>query len=981
MLLGFLKNLFGKGGWGYARRQAHREINSLYNKASRFQEVGHLKDAINTFRQILELDPYHLEALNQIAVCLMNVQRDDEAIQYFERATLIDDSFAPALINIATRLATHYQTGKAEKYLRRAQELVPDNPYVDVGLSSIYGMRGRAEEANFHQIQAWLKEFNNLSFANNYLFYHGYSSDNCALTVTAEHLFWAETLEEKHFHPLPEISALPSDCITDRVENKIRIGYLSADFRRHSVRFFFRPLLENHDRNRFKVFAYYDMVGEDDQTQLIRNNCDEFRTIANLPDAEVCQIIRNDKLDILVELTGHTSITRLHLLCNRLAHIQMTAIGYPPTTGLTSIDYKVVDQVTVPLGSEYFYAERPLRLPDSFWCFNPLEKTPDPAPPPYLKKGHITFGCFGNILKISRRILNNWVHIMKEVPQSRLIIKALAFQDEDARESVKQWLGMAGIDQERVQLDLPDPPENLYNAYAAVDIILDTYPYNGGTTSCFALWMGVPVVTLAGQDLVSRMGASMLHVLELEDLVSINDDEYVTSVVRLANDRPRLEKLRYTLRKRMLDTPLGNGLLYARQFEDACITALKEADIRQEKSKLSTPPPALPEREIIRRAETVLRTGQIDAATKILNYCFHHYPDSVGACILRGSIFELEGKLEEARAYLNEIHEKLLPSDNKQAIAVNLLRLDLMLENYALVESRAVNLMADNLDSLGKLNVNLYQLAAQAWSKPDPQHSICNGNELSLVSIVVFCNNDARFVEMQKNLVEVMSFGNYEVIRLQGDSRINEYENAIAKCKYDIILFIREEVEILSPAFHCELTKAMLTFSIVGYAGAEKIVGTRWFDAGFPYAHGAVVLPIYGINNIYNLNIYGPSRQRFCNEIKILDGALFAAKKSVFDHVMFDNDLDGEHGLCELEWSYRAFKANFRLGVAPLLGVLRHNVEDRHGFNWFDCAKYFRELHDLPDTSYEEPVAGTSILLKSTNLAWPVLHKYYAESN
>jgi len=976
MLWTLLKTVLGGGLKRPPSPEAHDEnIDSLFEQGSRLCESGRIEEAITKYQKVLDHDPYHVVAINQIAVCLSHLKRDGEAGRHFERAALLDDSFAPALVNFAVHLNEGFQSAEAEKYLRRAQKIAPDVAFIDGVFGAVKMLRGRPHDANAHQLNAWLKSFDDLKFAHNYLFNHGFPSENTAESTTAEHLFWAETLDEAYLYPLQETVTSTADDGVERA--KIRIGYLSPDFRKHSVRFFFRPLLEHHDRDRFEIYGYYDMAWEDEQTRAIRESCDVFRDIANLPDAEVVKILRGDRLDILVELAGHTSISRIHLFGNRLAPIQLTALGYPPTTGLRSIDYKVVDPRTAPIGSEHLYAERLLRLPDSFWCFNPLEETPDPAPPPYTTNGHITFGCFGNISKISRRVLACWAKIMDEVPDGHLILKAITFQDEEAKESIKKWLATAGIDLKRVRLDLPDPPEKLYSAYAGVDIILDTQPFNGGTTSCFALWMGVPVVTLMGDALISRMGASMLHTLYLDDLIATNDEEYVAAAVRLANDRPRLTELRRNLREKMLSTPLGNGALYARQFEDACMRVLADAKAGRTTDENELPKPALPEREIIRRAEFVLHTGQTGAAGRILDYCLRHYPESSGARILRSNILEHEGRLEEARDYLSKTLA-LSSGENRLATEVNLIHLDLLLNRYEAVEAKAAELLHENLDSLGRLHVELYRTAAHAWSTPSPRLERHDGNP-PFVSIIIHCEDDTRFAAMQENLSGVMDRGNFEVIRTRGESRIVEYEQTIAETKAQIILFIRPEVEILAPGFHQELAEAMNRYDVAGHAGADRLAGTRWFDAGFPHTHGAAVFPTSGQPGRYDLSIYGPSHRRFHDGLAVLDSALLAVKKHVFDEIVFDRELDGEHTLCELDWCRRASAAGYTLGAAPLLGILRHNPADHVGRNWYDCATYFREKHGLTDTTHVAPVAGASVSLKSPELALPVLREFHLD--
>lgn len=974
MLLGLLKSLVGKNAHAQRPTQVAARIDELFAVAGAQFNAGKIEVALATYEEVIALDPYHVVAFNQVALCLTRMQRNAEAGAYFERAALLDDSFAPALVNFAILLSESHQSGLAEVYLAKAQKLLAGNAYVDGVMGAVKMLRGRPDEASAQHLNAWLKGFDTFDFAHSFLFSVCYPSGTTAEQISAEHLFWAETLAKEVAVGDGDFSDLAS--LTDVGERKIRIGYVSADFRDHSVRYFFRPLLEHHDRSRFEVYGYYDLVYRDGQTQAIEAGFDHFRTIANLPDAEVFRMIRADRLDILVELAGHTSKTRIHLMRQRLAPMQVTAIGYPPTTGITGIDYKVVDARTAPAGTEHYYAERLLRLPTSFWCFNPLQATPDPAPSPAVRNGFVTFGCFGNISKISRRVLACWALIMRELPDCRLVLKAITFKDEEAKTSIQAWLESADIDLSRVSLVPPDTPDQLYGAYADIDITLDTHPFNGGTTSCYSLWMAVPIVTLEGEALISRMGASMLHTLGLDDLVARTDEGYVRAAVELARDTPRLVKIRSELRQRMLATPLGNGALYAREFEQACERALEER--RDGSDQAPRPPtPVLAEQELLRRAEFVKQFGQLDAATRIVDYSLRHYPESASGLRVKSGILERQGTLQSARDLLAEALIALAAGDERIGVEVNLTRLDLLLGRYADVQQRALALLDAPLDALGRLHVELYLQAARIWETLPAPGARLDTAPLPFISVIVHCDDDSRYTEIEANLAQVLAPGRYESMRITGEWRVAQLTSAVAKARGDTLLFMRSKVQILSPRFHTELAQGIGQLDVVGYAGASRLVGTRWFDAGFPDVHGAVVQPNGGPVGGLNLSVYGPSHDTLTAGLKVLDDGLFAVRKPVFDKVDFDQSLDGEHGLCEMDWFVRASEAGFRLGASPLLGVARHELPGHAGRTWIECVALFRERHGLDDTSDNWPVAGASVLLPSLDHAMPLLSSLY----
>ncbi len=981
MLLDLLKSLVGRKP-GRPRPEAiARSIDEVLVVAQDRLVAGQVDEALLQYQRALDLDPYHVVALNQVALCLTKLKRDAEAAVYFERAALIDDSFAPALVNLAIQLNEQYRSAEAERYLEMARKVAPDEAHVDGVLGAVKMLRGRPHEANEIQLSAWLKSFDTKDFAHNFLFNCSYPSGAPAARLTAEHVFWAETRPPAD----PAVTAVTSKPFlrTPVSGRKIRIGYISGDFRQHSVRYFFRPLLENHDRTSFEVFVYHDMAYEDEQTRLIRDRADHFRSIANQPDAEVARLLREDGLDVLVELAGHTSITRVQLFRERLVPLQLTAIGYPPTTGIREIDFKVVDSHTAPPGAEKYYAERLMRLPTSFWCFNPLEQTPEVQPAPAERNGHVTFGCFGNISKISQRALSLWARIMREVPDSRLVLKAITFQDEEAKESIRRWLAAAEIDLERVSLVPPDKPELLYAAYSVIDIVLDTYPFNGGTTSCYALWMGVPIVTLQGEQLVSRMGASMLQTLGLPELIAEDDEGYVSAAVSLACDLPRLAKIRSEMRPRMLATPLGNGALYAREFERACLDALRERDAGLPTPAARLPTPVLDEAELVRRAEFVQRTGQLSAALRIADYCLAHYPASISACIVKSSLLEGTGRLDDARRLLADAIATHQAPDVQRGLEVNLSRLELMLGLHDSVLERCSRLDREPLDGIGRLHVDLYSAAAQAWrdlpAATEPGARSAGGlDERSLW--VVHCDDDGEFGGFVESIASALGSLPRTLRRVRGEGRMAQCLRAVADADVDHVVFLRKSARILSPDFLQELEQALQRFDIVAAAGSERVGGTLWFDAGYPAVHGAIVLPNGGPVGGLNLSVYGPTRRRFHPDLAVLDASLFAVRRAALSVVEFDLELDGEHSLCEFDWFVRARAAGLQLGAAPRLCIANLDFRRRAGANWHDCARRFVEKHGLSEPTNDDPVAGAAVLLPSPRHALAVVGRFTAES-
>ena len=350
---------------------------------------------------------------------------------------------------------------------------------------------------------------------------------------------------------------------------RLRIGYVSGDFRRHSVSYFFEPLLRHHDRERFELFAYSNNVGDDDTTRRLMAGFDHWRRIRGVGDETVADGIRADGIDILVDLAGHTAHNRLPVFARRPAPVQVSWLGYPGTTGLAAIDYRLVDAVTDPEGeADALATETLIRLSPGFLCYGPPADAPLPASRP--AGGGVTFGSFNNPAKLSPEAVALWAEILHRLPEARLLLKGRPFADGLARGIMEGRFAGHGIAAGRLELTgwLPGDGDHMAT-YGRVDVALDPFPYNGTTTTCEALWMGVPVVTLAGSRHAGRVGASLLHRLGLDDLVAGDPAAYIGIALGLAGRRDRLAELRQTLRPRLAASSLGDAAGFARAVECA----------------------------------------------------------------------------------------------------------------------------------------------------------------------------------------------------------------------------------------------------------------------------------------------------------------------------------------------------------------------------------------------------------------------------
>lgn len=349
-------------------------------------------------------------------------------------------------------------------------------------------------------------------------------------------------------------------------KEKLRIGYISPDFCLHPVAFFSFQLLLEYNKEKFEVYCYSNTKRPDAVTDRLKTLVTKWCDIANKTAAEASQMVYEDKIDILVDLSGHTGNSVLPVLAYKPAPIQMSGIGYVTTTGLKTVDYFITDEYCDPKGlNDQFFVERLLRLPHTHFCFTGNSEAPACKKAPSLKNKYITFGSFNKFKKVNAKVLASWAKILNHVPNSKLVIKASAFTTKYGIKLAKEKIVSAGIKEEQVEFRVPS--SNYMEEYNDIDIILDTYPFAGGTTTFEALYMGVPVITLVGDHHVSRFGYSILKNLEFEDGIAYNEDEYVEKAVALANDKVKVAELHETLRMRMLSSPLMNGKQYVHDME------------------------------------------------------------------------------------------------------------------------------------------------------------------------------------------------------------------------------------------------------------------------------------------------------------------------------------------------------------------------------------------------------------------------------
>ncbi|HEX3694977.1 MAG TPA: FkbM family methyltransferase [Polyangia bacterium] len=546
--------------------------------------LGRVADAIAAFEAAIRLLDDPGQAHHNLAVLLHQQGDGAGALIHYRRA--IAAGCADPLLdsNLGCLLRDEGQMQAGADQLRRAVAANPDLAHPQSNLGVTLCLQGRVAEGLVHLRLAtvlapdWPVAFSNMLFCLNY------ADDLPPAGVASAHRLFGRRFA------LAATGAV-APIVDVNPDRPLRIGLLSPDFRQHSVAYFLEPLLAARDPARVAYFAYASWSHADAVTSRLRRLCDGWRAVDRLSDAEAAAAMRADRLDVLIDLAGHTAHNRLGVLALRPAPVQMTYLGYPNTTGLDAVDWRITDRWADPPGlTEALHSERLLRLTDGFLCYRPPTDGPPVSASPADASGKITFATFNQLAKLSPTTIALWGRVLAAVPGARLLIKGPAFADAATRAAFAEQLGSSALGGHDVQL-LPPVSDERHHlaAYDQVDIALDPTPYGGTTTTCEALWMGVPVITLAGATHAARVGASLLSRLGLPDLVAATADEYVRIAATLAADSDRRRTLRAGLRA-LTTTALTDGPRFARGFESALRTAWEDGVQRQAAAAPALPP-------------------------------------------------------------------------------------------------------------------------------------------------------------------------------------------------------------------------------------------------------------------------------------------------------------------------------------------------------------------------------------------------------
>ena len=540
--------------------------------ASVLFRAGRYDEALAAAERAVACDPANVEALNIQGSLLHSLGRAEPAIAAFEQAIALAPDYVEARCNLGLALLDRYRYEDAAAQYHLVIEARPNDPTGYAGLARTLRHQGLIEDA-----MPVLRRAVELAPADprpygNLLFSLLGSTDTDGRRLLDEHRRWAGRFAA----PITAAAGRPVYANDPDPGRRLRVGYVSPDLSTHPVGRLLLPVLLAHDRAAVEPICYAASRRDDHVTAALRATAAGWRDVVGLDDAALAQLVRDDRIDILVDLAGHTAGNRLLAFARRPAPVQATWLGYVSTTGMAAIDWLIADPVHAPPGTEDEVVERLIRLPHDLLCFIPPDEAPPVGPLPCLATGHVTFGSFNNPAKLSASVLALWAQVMAAVPDSRLLLRYHVLEDATAREHLRSRLAAAGVDPARVTFGGNASYREVLGTYGRVDIGLDTLPYSGTMTTLEALWMGVPVVALSGDRMAARQSAAHLTAAGLAELVARDRDGYVAIAAALAADRDRLAGLREGMRARLQASPLCDTAAFTRALEGAFRTMWRD---------------------------------------------------------------------------------------------------------------------------------------------------------------------------------------------------------------------------------------------------------------------------------------------------------------------------------------------------------------------------------------------------------------------
>ncbi len=533
-----------------------------FNLGIALRDAGDMTAAVSALEQsVCKGGGKYGEALNSLAHAYSATGDLERAIATFKRALLVEPDRAEIHSGLGSAFQSVGMLSEAETCYRKAISLNPSIAIAD-NLGSVLFSQGRFEEAMDIYRQGVKRQPKNARLMSNLLLTLNYVPAIEQQTVFEEHRKFSDLFSSKKvFNNYPG---------TKDPERRLKIAYVSPDFREHSIAYFIEPVLKSHNRTSFEIYGYSNLSRPDDITHRLESLTEQWINVAGMGSDQFAERIREDEIDILVDLAGHTARNSLEVFSRQAAPIQVTWMGYPNTTGLQGMHYRIVDPVVDSSEQDIYYTEELVRLSGCFLCYKPPDDAPAISILPATKSEQVTFGSFNNLAKINENTIHLWSEVIKAVPGSRLLIKNPSLTDEKTRHRYQQKFLAQGLTEESVELIGHTPTRKEHLAlYNRVDIGLDTFPYNGTTTTCEALWMGVPVLTLSGKHHASRVSHSLLQAAGLDGWVSETEKSFIENAAEKSADLDKLGALRTGLRKKLLASQLCNAEQFTGNLEQA----------------------------------------------------------------------------------------------------------------------------------------------------------------------------------------------------------------------------------------------------------------------------------------------------------------------------------------------------------------------------------------------------------------------------
>lgn len=530
-----------------------------HNLALALTGLGQVDEALASYRTALEQEPRMADTWEALGRVLLDIRKYNQAVTAFSRSLALRPS-SQICIYLGIAYAGLEDLDNAIAATRKAVQIDPKSADAHSALGGELKWAGDLDGAVAEFKEAMrINPLHHAAHSN--LIYTMLCQDQpTPEQILTAHVQWGV----QHTGSIVPLRRPRNQKLPNR---RLRVGYISPNFRRQAVCAFVLPILEHHDRSAVEVFCYSDLETPDDYTRKIQGLANQWRETSMLLHEELARQIREDRIDILVELTGHIGKGRLATLAYRPAPVQVSYIGYQGTTGVAAVDYVLTDDWADPPDAEKNYIEKPYRLPESFFVYDPPRDAPLVGPLPAKKNGYITFGCLNAVNKATPRALALWSAVLSSVPDAKMML--LTTRCEQTNHRLLAGFAQAGITSDRIELVQRSGPDGYYRRYNSIDIALDPVPFNGHTTTCDAAWMGCPTITLSGEIYAHRFGGSVLRNLNLPDLVTTSPNDYVAAATKLGTDLERLSSLRSNLRFTMQNSLITNGPAFTKNLEQA----------------------------------------------------------------------------------------------------------------------------------------------------------------------------------------------------------------------------------------------------------------------------------------------------------------------------------------------------------------------------------------------------------------------------